>query len=99
MDELANNLRRLLGLHAMRATRDSRLIDGLSPQALSELQSGTRNPSLETVRKLATFFEIPIDRLLNASFEELLTTELADPERFRRVEAKKDVSSKKSRRR
>jgi transcriptional regulator with XRE-family HTH domain len=72
----------------MRATRDSRLIDGLSPQALSELQSGTRTPSLDTVSKLAAFFEISIDRLLNASFAELVSVEVADPDRFARVEAK-----------
>jgi transcriptional regulator with XRE-family HTH domain len=72
----------------MRATRDSRLIEGLSPQALSELQSGTRTPSLDTVEKLSTFFEIPIDRLLKTSFVELLTGEVADPDRFARVEAK-----------
>ena len=72
----------------MRATRDSRLIEGLSPQALSELQSGTRTPSLDTVEKLSTFFEIPIDRLLKASFAELLSAELADQERFEHVEAK-----------
>ena len=81
----------------MRATRDSRLIDGLSPQALSELQSGTRNPSLETVQKLATFFEIPIDRLLNASFEELLTAELADADRYQSVEMKIRPPKRKSR--
>lgn len=98
MDELSNNLRRLLGVHVMRSTRDSRLIDGLSPQALSELQSGSRKPSLQTVEKLSSFFEISLDRLLKAPFEELLARELADPDRFRRVESKKAASSKKSRR-
>src|SRR4051812_12306298 len=89
---LADNLRRLLGLHAMRATRDSRLVEGLSPQALSELQAGTRDPSLATVEKLARFFEIPLTRLLHAPFDELLAAELADAERFRRVEEKKQPS-------
>jgi transcriptional regulator with XRE-family HTH domain len=88
-DELSNNVRRLLGLHAMRATRDSRLIDGLSPQALSEIQSGTRRPSLDTLQKLAAFFEIPMDRLMNATFHDLLADEIADPERFASVESKK----------
>jgi transcriptional regulator with XRE-family HTH domain len=72
----------------MKATRDSRLIDGLSPQALSELQTGTRKPSLETVQKLATFFEVPIDRLLNTPFDELLDADLADGDRYWRVEEK-----------
>ena len=95
MSELANNLRRLLGVHAMRATRDSRLIEDLSPQALSELQSGARQPSLETIQKLASFFEIPIDRILHAGFDDLLSVELADPERYRQVEAKKGSPTKK----
>jgi transcriptional regulator with XRE-family HTH domain len=89
MEELANNIRRLLGLHAMRATKDSRLIEGLSPQALSELQSNTRRPSLATAQKLAKFFEIPLERLLEAPFVDLLSHELADASRFKRVERKK----------
>ena len=88
MEQLPNNIRRLLGLHAMSAHSASEII-GLSAQALSELQSGKRNPSLRTVQRLAQFFELPMDRLLEASFEELLATELADPTRFERVEAKK----------
>lgn len=88
-NELANNVRRLLGLHSLRATRDAGLI-GISPQALSEIQYGTRaSVSLSTMEKLSGFFEIPIDRLLHAQFEELLQAEVADSERYRRVEAKK----------
>jgi transcriptional regulator with XRE-family HTH domain len=86
MNELANNIRRLLGLHAMRATRDSRLINGLSPQALSEIQNDTRTPGFETIRSLARFFEISTDRLVDAPFEELLAGELADRGRYQRVE-------------
>jgi len=72
----------------MRATRDSRLIEGLSPQALSELQKGSRRPSLDTAEKLANFFAIPIDRLLHAPFSQLLAEELSNPERFDVVERK-----------
>jgi transcriptional regulator with XRE-family HTH domain len=62
---------------------------GVSPQALSEIQSGTRTqPSLRTVRALANFFEVPTDRLLDAGFGDLLETELADRDRFDRVESK-----------
>jgi transcriptional regulator with XRE-family HTH domain len=86
--QLANNLRRLLGLHGLRATRDSRMMGGLSPQLLSELQSGSRQPSLSTVTAISEFLEISRDRLLDATFEELLSTEVADAERFRNVEAK-----------
>jgi transcriptional regulator with XRE-family HTH domain len=98
MEELANNIRRILGLHALRATRDSYLLE-LSPQALSELQTGTRRPSLETITKIATFFEVPIERLMSAGFDDLLANELSDPERFQRVEAKKETAPTRTRRR
>jgi len=87
--QLGNNLKRLLGLHGLRATRDSRMM-GLSPQLLSELQSGSqkRRASLSTVTALSEFFEISRDRLLDAPFEELLGVEVADEGRYERVEAK-----------
>ena len=85
---LADNVRRLLGLHAMTIGLASEHI-GVSPQALSEIQSGTRTqPSLRTVRALVDFFEVPTDRLLDARFGDLLQAELADRDRFDRVEAK-----------
>ena len=84
---LGDNLRRLLGLHALPATHLSRLIR-VSPQSLSVLMSGKRNASLSTVRVLAQFFEIPVERLLETPFRDLLITELADTDRFDRVEAK-----------
>jgi transcriptional regulator with XRE-family HTH domain len=85
---LADNVRRLLGLHAMTISLGSQHI-GVSPQALSEIQSGTRTqPSLSTVRALANFFEVPTDRLLDAQFGDLLQMELADRDRFDRVEGK-----------
>jgi transcriptional regulator with XRE-family HTH domain len=88
MPPLADNVRRLLGLHAMTIRLGSQHI-GVSPQALSEIQSGTRTrPSLQTVRALADFFEVSTDRLLDARFGDLLQAELADRDRFDRVEAK-----------
>jgi transcriptional regulator with XRE-family HTH domain len=88
MSELPNNLRRLLGLHALTAARASDLI-GLSQQALSELQAGRReNPRRQTVEKLATFFEIQPGRLEYMSFDQLLGDELGDPVRYLKVEAK-----------
>jgi transcriptional regulator with XRE-family HTH domain len=92
--ELANNLRRLFGLHALRPTRDHHLL-GLSPQALSELQSGSRTPSLSTADRLAEFFEISFERLRKAPFEELLETEIADGDRFKRVEKKISATAKR----
>ena len=84
---LGDNLRRLMGLHALSARHLSALI-GLSSQALSELMSGKRNPSLSTVHVLGHFFEIPLQRLLETPFDELLGQEIADRERFARVEAR-----------
>lgn len=84
---LADNLRRLLGLHRTSLVEASRAL-GITQQALSELQLGKRQPRLSTLEKLSTLFGISIDRLLHASFDELLTDELADPERFHQVEAK-----------
>lgn len=95
--QLGNNVRRLLGLHGLRATRDSRMMGGLSPQLLSELQSGSRKrPSLSTVTAISEFFEISRDRLLDATFEQLLGTEVADEGRYERVEAKIAAWNKKN---
>jgi transcriptional regulator with XRE-family HTH domain len=95
---LADNVRRLLGIHAMTISLGSQHI-GVSPQALSEIQSGTRTqPSLTTVRALANFFEVPTDRLLDARFGDLLQAELADRDRFERVEAKLRDSGARHRR-
>ncbi len=54
---------------------------------------------LNIIQELASFFEIPIDRILHAGFDDLLSVELADPERYRRVEAKKSGASTKAQRR
>lgn len=87
MDAFADNLRRLLGLHGLSASRAKGLV-GLSGQALSELMGGKRNASLHSASRLSAFFEIPMERLLNSPFEDLLAEELSDRERYRRVEAK-----------
>ena len=89
MKELGNNLKRLFGLHDL-TTREASKNLNISEQALSELQSGKRErPRFSTIQAIARFFEVPSDRLVDAPFEELLAVELADRERFKRVEAKK----------
>jgi transcriptional regulator with XRE-family HTH domain len=87
MSGFARNFNHLLGLHLLTATLAKEHLE-LSAQAISELKAGKRQPSLRTLQKISAFFEIPIDRLLDADFEDLLANELADRERFRRVEAK-----------
>ena len=81
---LGENIRRLLGVHALTAVEGAGLI-GISPQALSELL-WREHPSLETLEKLERFFQIELGRLLKTPFRELLAVEVADRERFERVE-------------
>jgi len=87
MENFGDNLERLLGLHGLSARRASELLD-VSAQTLSEWKYNKSSPSLPMILRLAEFFEVHADRLVNASFSELLATELGDPERFERVEHK-----------
>jgi len=85
--DVGGTIRRVLGLHALSASEVSSRI-GVSAQALSEIQRSNRRPSLTTLQKISDFFEITTDRVLNATFDDLLRNELSDTGRFRRVEAK-----------
>jgi hypothetical protein len=60
----------------------------LSSQAVSEITNGRRGASLTTAQTIASFFEIPLERLLSAPFTDLLDKEVADVGRYERVEAK-----------
>ena len=81
------NLRRLLGVHDIRGREAAQLI-GVSPQSLSEWMQGHRRPNLQMLLRVAAFFEISGERLLQAPFGELLAREVADRRRFEVVEAK-----------
>jgi transcriptional regulator with XRE-family HTH domain len=87
VNTLPDNLRRLLGLHAIPARGFAPLVS-ISSQTISELLSGRRSASIHTARALADFFEVSLDGLLDKPFEELLITELTDRARFLSVEAK-----------
>jgi transcriptional regulator with XRE-family HTH domain len=87
MDGFGENLRRLLGLHGLSGREAASLI-GVSPQSLSEWVRGRRRPNLQMLLRVASFAEIPTDRLLHAEFGDLLEHELKDRGRFERVEAK-----------
>jgi transcriptional regulator with XRE-family HTH domain len=88
VDELGNNLKRLLGLHDLTARQASMNLH-ITQQAISELQSGKRtSPRYRTIHSIGEFFEIPSDRLTVTPFADLLAAELSDAERYRRVEAK-----------
>ena len=87
MEHFPDNITRILGLHDLSARRAGELVD-ISAQTLSEWKYRKREPSLGVLLRLAEFFEISADRLVSAPFQALLTQELADPERFDRVEQK-----------
>ena len=87
MGTFGENLRRLLGLHDLRAREAARMI-GVSPQSLSEWMRGHRQPNLQMLLRVSSFLDINGDRLVRAPFRELLAREIADPRRFDRVEAK-----------
>jgi transcriptional regulator with XRE-family HTH domain len=83
----ADNIDRLLGLHRLTGREASRLLD-VSTVALSEWRQGKRMPGLPALVKLAELFEIAGDRLVTATFPELLEREAGDVDRFVRVERK-----------
>jgi transcriptional regulator with XRE-family HTH domain len=87
MNRFPDNLNRLLGLHALSAREAAEML-GLSHSTFAKWEAGTRQPSFSMALRLAEFFGVPTDRLATAAFEDLLQHELADPERFRTVEAK-----------
>lgn len=86
MERFGDNLYRVMGLHRLTAAELRTFID-VSAQTLSEWKRG-KSPNLSTLLRVAEFFEIHGDRLVNAPFTELLTSELCDHDRFGRVEYK-----------
>jgi len=90
MERFPDNIARLLGLHRLPANHAAAMMGdaGISQSVMSKWQSGARRPSFSSALAVGDFFQVPADRLARASFEDLLANELADPERFRAVEAK-----------
>lgn len=86
MERFGDNLYRVMGLHRLTAAEAKTFID-VSAQTLSEWKRG-KSPNLSTLLRVADFFEIHGDRLVNAPFTDLLTNELYDLARFERVEHK-----------
>jgi transcriptional regulator with XRE-family HTH domain len=85
--QFRDNLIRLLGVHNLSA-REAAAILGLSESTVGKWGTGIRQPSFATALTVGEFFGVPADRLATAKFEDLLQHELADPERFRAVEAR-----------
>lgn len=76
---------RLLGLHALTQNFAGRLL-GVSGATMSSWMNGRSTPSLGKAIQIAELFDLSTDRLMGAEFSDLLEHELADPDRYRRVE-------------
>ena len=61
---------------------------GVSEASMSAWMNGRSTPSLPKAIDIADLFQISTDRLMGAEFADLLQHELADAERFKRVEAR-----------
>jgi transcriptional regulator with XRE-family HTH domain len=81
----ADTLPRLMGMHNLSGTRAAALLD-MTPQHMWMLTNGRRRPTYERLRAIEDLFGINHDRLVDASFEELLQAELADPQRYQETE-------------
>lgn len=86
MERFPENLRRILGLHDLDQAEAAEML-GMSKASFSAWNAGRRQPSFNTALLIGEFFKVPPDRLARAEFEDLLAHELADPARFRDVEA------------
>lgn len=80
-----DNFIRLLGLHALSQHFTADLL-GVSEATMSAWMNGKSTPSLPKAIDIAELFQVSTDRLMGAEFSDLLASELADPERFERVE-------------
>ena len=85
--QFTDNFTRLLGLHGLTQHFAAQLL-GVSAATMSAWMNGKATPSLNKAIGIADLFQISTDRLMGAEFVELLEHELADPERFKRVEAR-----------
>lgn len=86
MNHFATNLQHLLGLHRCTQQRAAELV-GTSRTTIANWSSGSKEPSLSKMIKLAEVFEIDPVRFTQLPFIELLE-DLLDVERFIRVEAR-----------
>lgn len=80
-----DNFVRLLGLHGLTQHFTAQLI-GVSEATMSSWMNGKSTPSLAKAIDIADLFQISTDRLMGAEFADLLANELANPERYDKVE-------------
>jgi transcriptional regulator with XRE-family HTH domain len=84
MSRFGENFARVLGLHALTGRQAARLL-GVSEQAVSEWLTGKREPGTSSLVRIASTLEVDAIRLMNEPFAAVLP-QLADPDRFDRVE-------------
>ena len=82
-----DNFVRLLGLHRLSQHFTAQLLE-VSEATMSAWMNGKSQPSLGKAIGIADLFQVSTDRLMGAEFTDLLANELADPDRFERVEAR-----------
>ena len=74
-----------VGLHGLTQHFTAQLL-GVSEATMSSWMNGKSTPSLAKAIAIAELFQISTDRLMGAAFSALLADELADPERYDKVE-------------
>lgn len=87
LPRFTDNFVRLLGLHRLSQHFTAQLL-GVSEATMSSWMNGRSQPSLGKAIGIAELFQVSTDRLMGAEFSDLLGNELADSERFERVEAR-----------
>lgn len=85
MTDFHDSLKRLAGVHGLTA-KELALALGVSAQSVSELVNGKREPGTKTLMQIRELFEVDPLRM-HDGFDEILP-EVADRERFKRVEKK-----------
>jgi DNA-binding XRE family transcriptional regulator len=87
LPRFTDTFNRLLGMHRLSQHFTAQLL-GVSEATMSSWTNGKSTPSLAKAIDIAELFQITTDRLMGASFVDLLGRELSDPDRFARVEAR-----------
>jgi transcriptional regulator with XRE-family HTH domain len=86
LKEFGNNLTRLVGFHNVQAVEVAEWT-GMTASIFSKWVRGHREPSFRSAIAIGDFFGLSADRLARTPFVDLVGNELADVDRFERVEA------------
>ena len=86
-ENFARNMKALLGAHGL-TSKEASALTGTSANTISGWLTGQRDPSLSSMEKIAGFFEVDAFKLLGQFTGSFLVEEVADVERWMRVEDK-----------